>query len=281
MSSLRRGGAREQATFWRDPNLNNLELLHATYVTHSFAPHTHEGYAIGVIEDGAERFKYRGSTHVAPQGSIVVINPGEMHTGAAAIEAGWRYRMLYPDVSLLQRAASKEAGHEASIPFFPSPVIHDPPLAAMLTTLHATLTASPFTLERDSKLTWAFTHLILRHADARFMLPPTTNERAHVQRVRAYLEGHFAENVSLEQLATLVNWSPFHLLRVFRDAIGLPPHSYLTQLRVMQAKRLLALTVSPAEVASMVGFSDQSHLTRHFKALVGVPPGEYARSCRR
>lgn len=70
--------AHEHIKFWHDATLNNLELLHATYVTHTFAPHTHEGYVIGVIEQGAEQFAYRRSQHVAPAGSIVFINPGEM-----------------------------------------------------------------------------------------------------------------------------------------------------------------------------------------------------------
>src|SRR5579871_2603414 len=120
----------EHIHFWRDPALNNLELLRATYVTHAFAPHTHEGYAIGVIENGVEQFKYRRSVHFAPRGSVVLINPGEMHTGEAATERGWMYRMLYPDISLLQRAASAMAGRQQGIPFFPSPVIDDPQLAA-------------------------------------------------------------------------------------------------------------------------------------------------------
>jgi len=51
--------AHEHIKFWHDATLGNLELLHATYVTHTFAPHTHEGYVIGVIEQGAEQFAYR------------------------------------------------------------------------------------------------------------------------------------------------------------------------------------------------------------------------------
>jgi len=53
--------AHEHIKFWHDTALSNLELLHATYVTHAFAPHTHEGYVIGVIEQGAEQFAYRVS----------------------------------------------------------------------------------------------------------------------------------------------------------------------------------------------------------------------------
>jgi AraC-like DNA-binding protein len=97
-----------------------------------------------------------------------------------------------------------------------------------------------------------------------------------VQQVRAYLEAHYAANVSLEQLAALTNFSSFHLVRVFRTAIGLPPHAYLTQVRLRHAKRLLAAGLPIAQVAAEIGFTDQSHLARHFKQLAGVTPGQYA-----
>ncbi|MGH2495990.1 MAG: AraC family ligand binding domain-containing protein [Ktedonobacteraceae bacterium] len=269
---------RERTQFWREPTLSNLELLRATYITHAFAPHIHDGYAIGVIESGAEQFKYRRSVHVAPRGSIVIINPGEMHTGEAATEQGWTYRMLYPDVSLLQRAASEVAGKQQDIPFFPSPVVDDPMLAAQLLQLHAMLENSPSALERDSRFLWVLAQLVLRHADSQASPQPIRirGEQAWVQQVRAYVEDHYAENVSLEQLANFVNVSPFHLLRVFRDVVGLPPHNYLTQVRVGRARQLLQASLRPAEVALAVGFNDQSHLTRHFKALVGVTPALYA-----
>jgi AraC-like DNA-binding protein len=270
----------EQVTFWRDPAFNNLELLRATYITHTFAPHMHEGYALGVIDAGAEQFLYRRSNYLAPQGSIVVIHPGEMHTGSAGTAYGWAYRMLYPDSSLLQRAASEVAGRERGIPFFPSGVVDDPALATLFSQLHTTLEHSPSTLERESRMLWTFAQLILRHAENRPILRSASPERAAVQKVRAYLEGHYTENVSLEELAAFVNLSPFHLLRVFRDTVGLPPHSYLMQVRVTHAKHLLLTSMSPAQVALTVGFTDQSHLTKHFKRIVGVTPGQYAHSTK-
>jgi AraC-like DNA-binding protein len=278
---LEKSEAREQVTFWRDPTLSNLELLHATFITHAFAPHIHEGYAIGVVDKGAERFKYRKDMHVAPEGTIVVINPGEMHTGSAASEHGWSYRMLYPESALLVRAASDLAGKQSGMPFFPSPVIHDPAMAQLLSRLHAVLATSPSTLERESMLIWTLAHLVRQHADTSPAIALAgRSERSNILQIRAYLEEHSTENVSLEQLATLVNLSPFYLLRVFREMTGLPPHSYLTQMRVTHAKRLIGASVPLAEVATAVGFTDQSHLNRHFKALVGVTPGQYARGSK-
>ena len=74
----------------------------------------------------------------------------------------------------------------------------------------------------------------------------------------------------------MINFSPFHLVRVFRAATGLPPHAYLTQVRLQHAKRLLAAGALIAWVAADTGFTDQSHLARHFKQVTGVTPGQYA-----
>ncbi|HEY0753871.1 MAG TPA: AraC family transcriptional regulator [Ktedonobacteraceae bacterium] len=277
---LDKSGAREKVTFWRDATLDNLELLRATFITHAFVPHLHEGYAIGIVDKGGERFKYRKNMHVAPQGSIVVIHPGEMHTGEGLNREGWSYRMFYPEISLLQRAAFDVVEKQPGIPFFPNPVIDDPAMARMLSQLHVALANSRSELERESMFTWTLAHLIRRHATLPPVLLGFSKEREHILRVRAYLEEHATENVSLQELAALVNFSPFYLLRAFRETVGLPPHSYLTQIRVSRAKHLIRASVPLAEVATAVGFTDQSHLNRHFKAVLGVTPGQYARGCR-
>src|SRR5262249_35742466 len=100
----------ESATFWRASDLDDLELLRASYVKHSFAPHTPEGFVLGGIEGGVALSAYRPTPHPPPAGAVVLINPAEMHTGAAALPTGWKYRMLYPGAVLLQQAASELAG---------------------------------------------------------------------------------------------------------------------------------------------------------------------------
>jgi AraC-like DNA-binding protein len=70
--------------------------------------------------------------------------------------------------------------------------------------------------------------------------------------------------------------SKCHLVHLFHKELGLPPHAYQIQLRVAHARRLVASGTPLAEVASLTGFADQSHLTRLFKRIVGVPPGQYA-----
>lgn len=86
------------------------------------------------------------------------------------------------------------------------------------------------------------------------------------------------EPPTLERLAADLGTSPFALLRAFRDAYGMPPHTWLTDARVRRARQLLDTGTPPAEAAAIVGFTDQSHLNRHFTRSVGVPPGAYQRA---
>lgn len=268
--------AGEWVRFWRDPDLGDLELLTASYVTHRFSRHSHEGYALGVIECGVESFDYLGATHHAPARRIVVVHPGEVHTGHAGTEAGWRYRMLYPDPALILRAQAELTGSaRIALPFFPDPVIRDPDLAVRLDSLHRRLEAGAPRLERESRLLWFLAELVSRHAGRRPEPLKAAGDWPAVARVRDYLETAPDLPVSLNSLAELAGLPAIRLLRQFRRRYGLPPHAYQVQQRVLRAKRLLSAGETIAEVAAAAGFSDQSHLTRQFKRIVGVTPGQY------
>jgi AraC-like DNA-binding protein len=95
-----------------------------------------------------------------------------------------------------------------------------------------------------------------------------------------WIEAHFAGPISLADLANYVVLSPYYLLRVFHEQVGLPPHAYLQDVRIRRAQRLIELGKPLAEVTFAVGFSSQSHLTRRFKQIVGTTPGQYANQVR-
>jgi AraC family transcriptional regulator len=93
--------------------------------------------------------------------------------------------------------------------------------------------------------------------------------------VTDYINDHLANDLSLGELAALAHLSPYHFARLFKRTTGQTLHQYVIERRVEAAKRLLLtghLTVT--EVAALVGFHDQSHLYRHFKRLLGVPPSQ-------
>ncbi|HEY7123722.1 MAG TPA: AraC family transcriptional regulator [Ktedonobacterales bacterium] len=265
----------EQAKFWRADDLGGLELLRATYITHEFARHSHPEFMVGVIEQGTCTFYYRGDIHVAPAGSIVLINPGEAHDGSGGEARSLTYRTFYPAEGLLQQIASEVAGRQWGIPYFSVPVLQNQPLSLLLRRLHGVLEQSTSTLERESVFLWTFAQLISRHAERRPTSPAPGSEHLAIRQACDFLVAHHTTNVSLAALAALAQLSPYHFLRVFRACLGLPPHAYLVQLRVAAAKRLLAQGMPIPQAAVEAGFVDQSHLTRHFKRLVGVTPGQY------
>jgi transcriptional regulator GlxA family with amidase domain len=98
-----------------------------------------------------------------------------------------------------------------------------------------------------------------------------------VRRALEHLRDRLDTEVTLDALADHAGTDKFHLCRAFRAQVGLPPHAYLTRLRVMRAKQLLEAGMKPSEVAPSVGLYDQSQLNRHFRRLVGKTPGAYAR----
>jgi AraC-like DNA-binding protein len=101
-----------------------------------------------------------------------------------------------------------------------------------------------------------------------------------VARSRALLDEQLTETISLDELAAHARLDKFRLCRAFRDQVGLPPHAYVTHRRVTLAQGLLARGVPQAQVAASVGLYDQSLLQRHFKRVLGVTPGAFARAIR-
>jgi AraC-like DNA-binding protein len=109
--------------------------------------------------------------------------------------------------------------------------------------------------------------------------PPSSRQAPRaVRRARAFLHDALADKITLDDLAEHAALDKFHLVRAFRAEVGLPPYEYLTHLRVSRARELLRRGVIVAEAAQAVGFYDESQLHRHFRRIVGVPPGVYARS---
>jgi AraC-like DNA-binding protein len=141
--------------------------------------------------------------------------------------------------------------------------------------MHRGLERATTPLERDDLLAAFLRRLINRCTQPARDERPAGRERVAVRRAIDYLHAHYARPVALADLSRAAALSPFHLHRVFRRAVGLPPHAYLVGVRVNRARNLLGRGIAPAEVAVATGFSDQSHLTRHFHRQVGVTPARF------
>lgn len=101
-----------------------------------------------------------------------------------------------------------------------------------------------------------------------------------VRRAMEYLRERLGDSITLDDLEDYADFDKFHLCRAFRAQVGMPPHTYLTHLRIARAKELLLCGVRASDVAPLVGFYDQAQLTRHFRRLVGTTPARYGNSPR-
>lgn len=100
-----------------------------------------------------------------------------------------------------------------------------------------------------------------------------------LRRVLEYVDAHLAENVPLADLATLSGLAFHHFAHAFKDSMGVSPHRFLIERRIARSKSLLATShLSVAEIALMLGFTDQSHFTEHFRRLTGTTPARYRRN---
>ena len=263
----------EHATLFRPTCLDGVDLLHASYQVQNFSRHSHDCYALGVIEDGALGFRYLRRDHVARKGDVNLVVPGECHDGHPACASGWTYRMLYLSTTLLADAAAEL---NLGLPDFQEGVLRDSSLAKEVRSVHICLADRETCLmEKESRLLLVLTRWIHRHAEQRGTLAYAGAEHAAVRRVKDYLADRIDMNPSMADMARVACLSPFHLLRVFTKATGQSPHDYLTQLRVDRAKILLPSRLPLARIAAECGFADQSHLTRLFRRQCGLTPGKY------
>lgn len=271
----------EQATIWTPAALPGLTVFRASYHRQRFARHTHDFYVVGVNESGAHGFFCRGATWLSASGSIGIIHPGEAHTGERAGDKPWEYRAFYVSPSVMHELARDAASVRHACLFFAEPVIEDRSIASALLGAHAAF-GNGDSIVGESRLIGALGELVTRHGRG---APPTwtptpTRARRAVAQAREFLHDSFDQPVSLRELSALTGVSRYHLLREFEAETGLPPHTYMLQLRIERAKKLLASGRAIARVAHDVGFADQSHMNRHFKRFVGVTPGVYARHTR-
>lgn len=259
------------AQFRRPAHRDGIELYRAHIVRHAFDPHTHEAYGLGAIESGVERFRYRGSEHLAPPDSLVMMNPDVLHTGRAETEDGWRYRMAYIDADVVE-AVMGERGWR-----FGDAVHHDVGRARRVSALLDGLWRAHEPLAFDSLLL-----TLLQEFRSQACVAQTARSEGtpRFERVIDYLRSNLAERLTLQQLAEVAGLSPFHFLRSFQAQHHATPQQMLMALRLFEAKRRLAAGEAPAQVAAATGMSDQAHLNRTFRRRYGVTPARYRKQVR-
>jgi len=262
--------------YWWDRHLRGLSLLHADFTTHEYPPHTHDALVVAVTEYGGSVVKSRGQVEQATPATLFVFNPAEPHAGWMGRSERWRYRALYLTQQALDRIAN-DLG-VSDVPYFTRNLYSDPDLVDGFLALHHVFEEGQDVFRERELLIGSFGALFKRHGSGREKTKATPTDRILLKRVQERIRAEYGGDLHLEDLAADVGLSTFQLIALFKRAIGLTPHAYLTQVRLGAACRQLRRGLPPADVACAVGLYDQSALNKHFKRCYGITPMQFARA---
>lgn len=234
----------------------------------------HERYAISACRTAAAGWQYRGKSFFLNDGSVALMEPGETHRNTSVHKYS-DFKVLFIEQKTFEDAA-RQIGL-TGVPHFQIAQSEDCRLFDAINRFCESAENNALVLEQQTMYSECV-RLLLGYTESKISRLTMSNAKPAVQRVKKYLEAKFNEPVTLEELTKVSLLSPWHLVRAFSNHVGLPPHAFQIHLKIEKATTLLRAGISLIDVAADVGFSDQSHFTRHFKRIWGVTPGEYAKA---
>lgn len=259
--------------------LHGIETIRAHFTGHAYDPHWHDSYLIGVTEQGVQQFHSRRKQHRSRPGTVFMLEPEELHDGDAVDAQGFTYRMLYlsPQQIAQQLTPLCPPDHGGELRFAAT-LRDDQALAWSVWHCFDALWHDHPALIKEATLDRLFLQLS-QHPLWRSEPRAADNDRRLAQQARDWLIAHHALNPGLQAMAEALQVDRFRLSRLFQAQWGLPPHAWLVQWRLSQARRQLAAGLPAADVAAALGFADQSHLGRWFKRACHLTPARYQQAC--
>jgi AraC-like DNA-binding protein len=264
----------ERISFHKFP-LAGIDAM-AAGTARTFPRHTHDQYGIGVMDTGGHASLSDRKQVEAGPGTLIFVNPGEVHDGRAIGGRFRAWRMLYVDCAVLQASIADIAEGGCKSMWFSSAVFADEYMRRLFDHLFAHASPEPGSNSSISCES-ALLRLIARAAVNSTAPPATaTSPKSFVQRAREWIDDDPAAPLTLAILAREAGLSRYQLLRGFARQFGLTPHAYILQRRLAFARRLIRAGEPLALAAARAGFCDQSHLNRLFVRQFGVTPKRYA-----
>jgi len=261
--------------FWRDTALPFIEARSiADGRKVCYARHAHEHFSIGAITAGHSTYLHEQAQFRIGAGTVVLMNPGEVHACNPIDDQPWSYLMLYVDTPWLtdlqhQLGFSQDLGFRA----FSTPHSDDPELYAGLNRLYEVLVDEQAeTLHKHSAAVAFFSDLQQRLNPA--SRPPRESNQK-LQRAADYIRQHCTRSLKLEEICQAAELSPSYLIRAFKQHYGMTPHAFVVNQRVQFAQSRLRDGEPIADVALEAGFADQAHFQRAFKQHLAATPGQY------
>ncbi|MGY2275533.1 MULTISPECIES: AraC family transcriptional regulator [Pseudomonas] len=261
--------------FWRDERLPFIEartIDDGRKVT--YTRHAHEHFSIGAVTTGRSYYHYGVDTFEISAGTVVLMNPGDVHACNPIANEPWSYQMVYLDTPWLtdlqhQLGFSTDQGYRP----FNTPYTQDPVLYQGLLALYRILVDEQAEhLQKQSALVSYFSEVQQRLNPSH---TPLREVNQRLERAAEYIREHCTLALKLEDICGAAELSPSYLIRAFKQYYGLTPHAFLVNQRIQFARTQLRQGELIADVALAAGFADQAHFQRTFKQHFAATPGQY------
>ncbi|NNB04769.1 AraC family transcriptional regulator [Pseudomonas fragi] len=261
--------------FWRDAQLPFIEARSiADGRKVCYARHSHEIFSIGAITSGCCNYLHEKTSHRISTGTVVLMNPGDVHACNPVEDQPWSYVMLYVDAQWLagiQQGFDEDAGglfQPVAATYTQSPALFNG-----LTGLYAQLIDLELEVLARHEAAIKFFSAMQQELGGSVALPKPANAR--VERAAEYIDEHFLRTLRLQDICEAASLSEAYLIRAFEQRYHMTPHAYLINRRIQHAQAQLREGALIADIAQQTGFSDQAHFQRVFKKHLAATPGQY------
>lgn len=263
----------EQRHAYFDRDLR-IEAYNLSGIVQKFPNHFHEFYVIGFVEGGKRHLWCKGQEYDLSAGDLILFSPRDNHFCAPIGGEVLDYRALNIQPEVMCAAVREIMGTDFT-PVFTQNVVYQSDLARSVGEVYDAILSQAPRLRKEEAFYFLLEQVLRDHAkplDESAAGPDQT-----VQTLCTYMEQHFDENITLNDLLAMTSFGKSYLIRTFTRQVGVSPYRYLQTVRLERAKRFLEQGVAPIDAASMAGFSDQSHFTNFFKEFIGLTPKQYQR----
>jgi len=250
----------------------HIEAYRFEGIVQPFPNHFHEYYVIGFVEAGERVLSCKNLEYAIRKGNVLLFNPGDNHACVQSNDGTLDYRGLNITKEVMLDLTEEVTGGRELIGFSRN-VIFDEDVTCCLRTLHESVMKGSREFGKEESLLLLVSLLIQKYGQPFESCIPEC--RDEIEKACAFMEQHYAERICLEEIARRAGLSKSSLLRAFARSKGVTTYSYLMNIRIGKARKLLEQGVPPIEAALQTGFSDQSHFTNYFSRFIGLPPGIY------
>lgn len=264
----------EQRHVYYDQDLR-IEAYTLRGIVQKFPNHFHDYYVIGFVEGGKRHLWCKGQEYDLTSGDLILFNPRDNHFCAPVDGDILDYRAVNINADVMLQAVKEITGKKFT-PYFIQNVVYQSDITQSLDELYKSILGCEPQFKKDEALFFLLEQILQDYIQP-FDKADTPKPNRQIKALCNYMEEHFQENITLDDLLSMASFGKSYLLRSFTKQVGVSPYRYLQTVRLDKAKKLLEQGIPPIDAAAMAGFSDQSHFTNFFKEFIGLTPKQYQR----